>query len=61
MKKPTLERLLEFQKFLVQFRGIKRVVHFPSTENENDIEHSYSLAMTAWFLGQYFPELDRDT
>jgi putative hydrolase of HD superfamily len=27
---------------------------------ENDSEHCYNLAMTAWYLGQYFPELDRD-
>ncbi|MGH7158012.1 MAG: HD domain-containing protein [Candidatus Saccharimonadales bacterium] len=25
---------------------------------ESDIEHSYSLAMTAWFLAPHFPELD---
>lgn len=27
---------------------------------ENDTEHSYNLAMTAWFLAQWFPELDKN-
>lgn len=27
---------------------------------ENDVEHSYSLAMAAWFLAPHFPELNRD-
>jgi putative hydrolases of HD superfamily len=28
--------------------------------HENDTEHSYNLAVTAWFLAPHFPELDRD-
>jgi len=58
---PPLERLLELQRLLFDFRNVKRVVNLPNAEAENDIEHSYSLAMTAWYIAQYFPELDRDT
>ena len=32
----------------------------PSERAENDAEHSYALALTAWFLCGYFKELDRD-
>ena len=62
MKRPSITRLLELQKLLVNFRGIKRVVHVPGPEHEweNDVDHSYSLAMLAWFLSESFPELDRD-
>lgn len=62
MKRPSITRLLEFQKLLVDFRGIERVVHLPGPKHEweNDVDHSYSLAMLAWFLAQYFPELNRD-
>lgn len=27
---------------------------------ENDSEHSYNLAMTAWYLSRWFPELDKN-
>lgn len=59
--KPDIHRVLEFQKLLVQFQHISRVTHIPdSWEAENDTEHSYNLAMTAWFLAPHFPQLDRD-
>lgn len=60
MAKPKLERLFELQKFLHEFHFIERVVHLPGKKDraETDTEHSYTLAMTAWFLAQYFPELD---
>ena len=60
MIKPSIDRLFDFQKFLYDFRSIKRVIHFPNKEIENDIEHSYSLAMTAWYIASYFPELKKD-
>ncbi len=63
--KPDILRLLEFQKLLLQFQAVERVTHVPKTEDkthrwENDTEHSYNLAMTAWYLAYYFPDLDRD-
>ena len=30
-------------------------------DRENDVDHSYMLAMMGWFLASYFPRLDRDT
>jgi len=60
-KRPDIHRLLEFQQLLVQFQGIARITHVPGAfEQENDTEHSYNLALTAWFLASYFPKLDRD-
>jgi len=63
MKKPSVGRLIEFQQFMLAFRNIKRVIHIPGLleEQENDAEHSYTLAMAGWFLAQYFPKLDRNT
>lgn len=59
--KPDIHRLLELQKLLAAFNQIDRGVHRTHSENfvpENDTEHSYNLAMTAWYLCQWFPELD---
>jgi 5'-deoxynucleotidase YfbR-like HD superfamily hydrolase len=61
--KPDLERLLELQRLLAAFSNVERVAmrkHKGTFIAENDTEHSYNLAMTAWFLCQYFPELDKD-
>lgn len=63
MKQPDIHRLLELQKFLEQFSRIERVTHRMHKDAfvpENDTEHSYNLAMTAWFLAPHFPHLDRD-
>lgn len=60
-KTPALSRLFELQKLLLTFHAIERVVHVPGADKlETDTEHSYSLAMMAWFLSAYFPELNRD-
>jgi putative hydrolase of HD superfamily len=64
MTKPDINRLIQFQRLLVEFAHVERVTHRKHKDSiikENDIEHSYNLAMSAWFLVQYFPELDRDT
>jgi putative hydrolase of HD superfamily len=46
----------------LDFRAVERVTRIPGTpQRENDVDHSYSLAMMAWFLAPYFPHLDRDT
>lgn len=61
--KPDLKRLLDFQKFLGQFSHIERMVHRRHNDKfirENDTEHSYNLAMTAWFVASHFPELNTD-
>lgn len=61
-KKPDILRVIEFQQLLLKFRDIHRMVYLPHQGNqqENDVEHSYMLAMTAWYLAKYFPKLDRD-
>lgn len=63
MQQPDIQRLLELQQLLAAFNQVDRVVHRrhnSSFVRENDTEHSYNLAMTAWYLSQYFPKLDRD-
>lgn len=62
MQKPKLDRLIELQKLLLAFSNIDRILHRRSKDGltpENDTEHSYNLAMTAWFLSCYFPDLDQ--
>lgn len=61
---PDIHRLLKLQKLLLQFSHVERRVHRKHNDAvvyENDTEHSYNLAMTAWFLCHWFPDLNRDT
>lgn len=63
MNKPDIHRLLELQKLLLAFSQVDRVLerkHRGQYIHENDTEHSYNLAMTAWFLAPHFPELNAD-
>lgn len=59
-KKPDIHRLIELQKLLLAFGQVTRFTYLPGRDKkrENDAEHSYSLAMTAWFLAPHFPALD---
>ena len=59
-KRPDLNRIINLYGLLVEFRGVKRALRIPPelTDYENDVEHSYNLAMIGWFLSEYFPELD---
>lgn len=46
-----LSKLQSFLKLITDFGKVERVIYFPGTNRrENDQEHSYSLAMTAWYL-----------
>lgn len=46
-----LSSLLDFSKLVNKFQGVERVVRVPGTEKrENDVEHSYHLAMLAWYI-----------
>lgn len=61
MSQPDINRLIEFHKLLNSYAEIERVVHIKrhgNVELESDTEHSYNLAMTAWLVAEYFPELD---
>lgn len=47
----SLKSILSFSKILNKFQGVERVVRVPGTEKrENDVEHSYHLAMLAWYI-----------
>mgnify|MGYP004417313217 CR=1 FL=1 len=61
--KPDVQRLLELQKLLLAFSNVDRSIHrqhFKDLRLENDTEHSYNLAMTGWYLCNWFPELNCD-
>ena len=55
-------RLLELQTFIFAFTEIDRFIYFPDSKatdrRENNTEHSFSLALAAWFLSQHYPHLD---
>lgn len=58
-----INRLIELQQLLAAFNTVERKVHRQHLDKyvyENDTEHSYNLAMTAWYLSQWFPELDKN-
>ncbi|OGI57587.1 hypothetical protein A3B85_00745 [Candidatus Nomurabacteria bacterium RIFCSPHIGHO2_02_FULL_37_13] len=45
------EQLIDFVNFTHEFREVVRIARSPHAERfENDAEHSYQLAMVAWFL-----------
>ena len=61
--KADITRLLELQRLLAAFSQVERMNHRKHADAfvpENDTEHSYNLAMTAWYLAKWFPELNRD-
>jgi putative hydrolase of HD superfamily len=49
--KEHLQQVLEFSKMLNRFRLVERVVYINNKGRwENDVEHSYQLAMLAWYI-----------
>lgn len=47
----TLKELQAFNDLLLQFQKIERAVYVPKEDRqENDVEHSYQLAMLAWYI-----------
>lgn len=45
------EKFLSFSRLLQSFARIERMVPMPATERlENDMEHSYHLALMAWYI-----------
>ncbi|MCA9328749.1 HD domain-containing protein, partial [Candidatus Saccharibacteria bacterium] len=58
------KRLLDLQDLLVNFSEIERLIYMPDGKHtdrkETDTEHSYNLAILAWYLCGSFPHLDRD-
>jgi putative hydrolase of HD superfamily len=48
-----IEDVLKFSRFLLEFQSVRRKIRIPGREEyENDAEHSYSLAMMAWYLNE---------
>jgi len=57
---PSIQRIAELQQFVADFSRIERVPQLADTGRpENDVDHSYGLALTCWFLApKIAPELD---
>lgn len=46
-----LEDMIRFSRLLLEFQDVIRAVRLPRGDvKENDVEHSYHLAMMAWYL-----------
>lgn len=57
-----LDRLLSFARIIGELQAVERVIRVRNADRwENDVEHSYSLAMLAWYIvdTEKLP-LDRD-
>jgi len=59
-KYPSMDRLADVQQLVADFAKVTRAVNLANNGRpENDVEHSYSLAITCWFLhDKIAPELD---
>lgn len=57
---PTVQRIAELQQLIANFSKIERVLNLADTgRSENDVEHSFGLALTCLFLApKIAPELD---
>ncbi len=57
---PSIHRLAELQQLIADFAKVERVVPMGDAgHRENDVEHSYGLALTCWYLqSKIAPELD---
>ena len=62
MSKQNLIDILNFTKLLNKFQEVERVVYHPESDKlENDAEHSYQLAMLAWYITERnFLNLNKD-
>ena len=61
MKSPlSLERMIQFSQLMLKFQDVVRAFYLPRGDKENDVEHSYHLAMMAWYLNSA-GELGYDT
>ena len=57
---PSMDRLAELQQLIADFADIQRMVPLMNKGRpENDVDHSYGLALTCWFLASKIaPQLD---
>ncbi len=58
---PSMQRVAELQRLIVELSQVQRMVKLADTGRfENDVEHSYGLAMTCWYLApKVAPKLDQ--
>lgn len=56
---PSMQRIAELQQFIADFSKVQRMIQLADTGRpENDVEHSFGLALTCWFLApKIAPEL----
>lgn len=51
MEQPDVKRTAAFMRLLHALQSVERVAHTPNfSRRENDVEHSYFLAMLCWYL-----------
>ena len=57
---PSVDRLAQLQQMIADFARVERMPHLADLERaENDVEHSFGLAITCWYLHpKIAPELD---
>lgn len=57
---PSMDRLAELQQLIADFARVERVPHLADLGRaENDVEHSFGLAITCWYLQpKIAPELN---
>ena len=49
MDYPSIDRLAELQQLIADFAKVKRMPHLADNGmEENDVEHSFGLALTCW-------------
>ena len=50
-----LEKVMIFLRFSNDFRKTERLIYaVDDTRNENDVEHSFQVALTAWYLNDSY-------
>ena len=50
-EKINLKNIIKFVNLLNKFRQVERVIHSNGKDRmENDVEHSYQLAMLSWYI-----------
>ena len=62
-KLPSIQRVIDLHRLLIAFHGIERQIFLPDIAQykdraETDTEHTYTLAMLAWFIADHVPHLD---
>src|SRR5580704_10395759 len=52
LRSVSLSDMIRFSKLMLQFQDVIRAFYLPRGDKENDVEHSYHLAMMAWYLNE---------